>query len=209
MKQIFLSKYYNILLEDIYNRTLKKNGFTPAGVCWNSTKSQYNRFKIIVRLLSNFSFKNLKLADVGCGYGEFLVFLKEENIDLVYEGYDINKSMIEYCKKRFIYRKFFIKNYPINICDLSIMSGTYNYAVTENINSWENYIIYNLKQCYKKSKFGIIFNLQFSKNRLIKNSIYYTEISFMLNLLKYHFIHVDKFYTNVLKNDVFFIIYKN
>ncbi len=209
MKQIFLFKYYNILLQDTYNRTLKKNGFTPLGVCWNNTTSQYNRFKILVKLLSMFSSKTLKLADIGCGYGEFLVFLKKENLNFLYDGYDINKMMIEFCKKKFDHQNFFINNSPVYGCDFSVMSGTYNYAVTDDIDSWENYIIHNLKKCYEKSNFGIVFNLQFYKNRLIRNNIYYTEISHMFNLLKNHFGYVEKLYTKDLKNDVFFIIYKS
>ena len=64
------------------------------------------------------------------------------------------------------------------------MSGTYNYAVTDDLNLWENYIIQNLIKCYKRSNYGIIFNLQFGKSRFIRNNIYYTQITFMLNLLK-------------------------
>ena len=77
MKQLFLSKYYNFLLEDIYNRALKKNGFTPLGVCWNNSTSQYNRFKVIMKLFGKFPSKRNKLADVGCGYGEFFFFFKK------------------------------------------------------------------------------------------------------------------------------------
>ncbi len=210
MKQIFLFKYYNLLLQDTYNRTLKKNGFTPLGVCWNNKISQYNRFKVLVKLLSNFSSKSLfKLADVGCGYGEFLTFLNKEKKKYIYEGYDINKIMIKYCEKKFKYQNFFLNNYPINGCDISVMSGTYNYAVTDDVVSWENYILHNLIKCFKTSNLGIVFNLQFYKSRVIKNNIYYTEISHMLNLLKHNFNHVEKFNTKELKNDIFFIIYKN
>ena len=209
MKQIFLSKYYNFLLEDIYNRALKKNGFTPLGVCWNNSTSQYNRFKVIIKLLGKFPSKSNKLADVGCGYGEFLVFTKNEKINLIYEGYDINKKMIKFCKTRFKCQNFHVKNYPINVCDISVMSGTYNYAVTDDVNLWESYIMHNLIKCYKRSNYGIIFNLQFGKSRFIRNNIYYTQITFMFNLLKNHFVNVEKFYTKVLKDDIFFVIYKN
>ena len=65
MKKI-LFKYYNFLLQDTYNRTLKHNGFTPCGVCWNSKKSQYIRFDVLTSLLKKFSFNTrLKIADVG------------------------------------------------------------------------------------------------------------------------------------------------
>ena len=210
MKRLILFKYYNLLLTDIYNRTLKKNGFTPLGVCWNSTKSQYNRFQILLKLLGKFSFQHsIKLADVGCGYGEFLVFLRKNRIHYSYEGYDINKKMIEFCKKKFQKDYFYINSQPLNSCDVSVMSGTYNYAVTDDLNLWEEYIINNLLKCFKKSNLGILFNLQFNTHRLIKNNIYYTESSFMMRLLKKHFNYVEKYISAKSKNDIFFIIYKN
>ena len=166
MKKKILFKYYNFLLQDTYNRTLKHNGFTPCGVCWNSKKSQYIRFDVLTSLLKKFSFNTrLKIADVGCGYAELLNYLIQKNIIFEYEGYDINKQMINYCKNKFFNFNFYLNNSPINYCDVCVMSGTYNYAVTDNIESWESYVIHNLSECLKKSRLGIAFNLQFEKKR--------------------------------------------
>ena len=168
MKKKILFKYYNFLLQDTYNRTIKYNGFTPCGVCWNNKKSQYIRFDVLTSLLKKFSFNaRLKIADVGCGYAELLNYLIEKNIIFEYEGYDINRQMINYCKNKFFNFNFYLNNSPINYCDVSIMSGTYNYAVTDNIESWESYVIHNLSECLKKSRLGIAFNLQFEKKRKI------------------------------------------
>ena len=89
------------------------------------------------------------------------------------------------------------------------MSGTYNYAVTDNIESWENYIIYNLSECLKKSNLGIAFNLQFEKKRNIRNNIYYTNVQHMFSLLKRNFIKIAKYYTYKSSKDIYFLIYKN
>ncbi len=210
MKKIILYKYYNILLQETYNNSLKIHGFTPEGVYWNDKNSQYKRFSIITFLLNRFSkYKNLKIADIGCGYAELLNYFILKNMKFEYEGYDINKKMIEYCKEKFKNKNFYLKSYPISQCDVSVMSGTYNYAVTEDIKSWESYVLDNLKDCYEKSKLGIIFNLQFEKKKAIRNYIYYTEIDFMLNLLKKNFKRIDKFYTFNSRKDIHFVIYKN
>ena len=210
MKKKILFKYYNFLLQDTYNKTLRNFGFTPCGVCWNNKKSQYVRFDILTSLLNKFSINaRLKIADVGCGYAELLSYFNEKKKNFEYEGYDINKQMINFCKKKFVNFKFYLNNSPINYCDVSIMSGTYNYAVTDNIQSWENYIIYNLSECLKKSKLGIAFNLQFEKKRNIRNNIYYTDVEFMFSLLKRNFIKIEKFYTNASLKDIYFLIYKN
>ena len=210
MKKKIIFKYYNFLLQDTYNRTLKNNGFTPGGVCWNNKKSQYIRFDVLTSLLNKFSLNSrLKIADVGCGYAELLNYFNDKKKNFEYEGYDINKKMIDYCKKNFFNSKFYLNNFPINNCDVSVMSGTYNYAVTDNIESWENYIVYNLSECLKKSYLGIAFNLQFEKKRNIRNNIYYTNVGFMYNLLKRNFIKIEKYYTNASSKDIYFLIYKN
>ena len=81
MKKKILFKYYNFLLQDTYNRTIKHNGFTPCGVCWNSKKSQYIRFEVLTFLLKKFSCNTrLKIADVGCGCAELLNYFSEKNL---------------------------------------------------------------------------------------------------------------------------------
>ncbi len=210
MKKVFLYKYYNYLLRTTYNRTIKHSGFTPCGVCWNSQKSQYIRFDILTYLVKRFSlYNNIKIADVGCGYGELLNYFLKENKFFLYEGYDINEKMIEHCKKKFVNFNFHLNSFPINYCDISIMSGTYNYAVTNDIESWENYLIYNLSQCLKMCRLGIIFNLQFEKKRSIRNNIYYTNVSYMNDLLLKNFEEVEKFFSNKSSKDIYFLIYKN
>ena len=88
------------------------------------------------------------------------------------------------------------------------MSGTYNFAVTEDIDSWEKYIIHNLSQCLRRSNLGIVFNLQFEKKRAIRNNIYYTEIKHILNLLVSNFFKVEKFYSFNSVKDIYLLIYK-
>ena len=70
---------------------------------------------------------------------------------------------------------FFVSDHPLDNSDFSIMNGTYNYAVYNSINKWEEYLIYNLKKCFENSNKGIIFSLQNSTTPKIVNSIYYTS----------------------------------
>lgn len=209
MKKILFYKYYNFLLRDVYNKSLKHNGFTPNGVCWINKKSQYKRFDILTYLLNKLSVnQDLLIADIGCGYGELLNYFLSKGKNFSYEGYDINKQMIDFCNKKFNKFNFFCKSYPINNCDVSVMSGTYNYAVTDDIILWESYLLYNISRCLDKCRLGLVFNLQFEKNRSIRNSIYYTNISYMFDLLRNKFSKIEKFYSVNTAKDIYFIIYR-
>ena len=75
-----------------------------------------------------------KIADLGCGFGDFYEFLRNRNCSYVYKGYDINPKMINYCKRKFKSNLFEVSDEPTEICDFTIISGTYNYAIYNNIN---------------------------------------------------------------------------
>lgn len=205
-----LNFFLNSQIVKTYNRNLNLNGFTPLGLFWNSKKSQYDRFDTLLFLIMKFKFKHqLRISDIGCGYGAFLAYLAEKKINFYYSGYDINKNLIKYCVKNYPNNFFEVSYYPKEPTDITIASGTYNYTATDNVKIWEEYIIFNLKKCMAKSKLGLIFNLQFTKKEsLIKNSIYYTNIDFMLDKLKKEFLKVAKFYSTKNINDIYFIIFK-
>ena len=208
----FYLKCINSLLIRTYRKNVKKYGFTPRGLFWNSRESQENRFKILSKLLLKYSKtidKEIRIADIGCGYGDLNSFLLKNFVKkFSYKGYDINPQFIDYCKtlKKSNENFFFVSDHPLETCDFSIMNGTYNYAINENIHRWEKYLIHNLEKCYKHSKIGIIFNLQHSNSTKIENSIFYTSRSSMEEKLKKIFNVVNSFYFNTTPNDVYYVI---
>jgi len=205
-----LNFFFNSQIVKTYNRNLNLNGFTPLGLFWSSKKSQYDRFDTFLFLIMKFKFKHrLSISDIGCGYGSLLAYFREKKIDFYYSGYDINKSLIKYCIKNYPTNVFKVSYFPTEFTDLTIASGTYNYTVTDNVQIWEEYILFNLKKCMIKSKIGLIFNLQFTRKKsFIKNNIYYTNIDFMFEKLQKEFLKVTKFYSTKNLNDIYFIILK-
>ena len=211
MLKSFLFNYYNSKINKVYTQNINNLGYIPNGVFWNSTNSQFSRFEFLVKLIKQNSEGILSnIADVGCGYGAFLNFLLLNKVKFKkYRGYDINPKLIQFCKRNYPNYLFFINHAPIKKCDFSIMSGTYNFSITENVSRWENYILLNLEDCYKVSERGIIFNLQFSNISMIKNKIYYTNSKEMIKKLKLKFGNVEQFYDTKTKNDVYFLIKKS
>ena len=205
-----LNFFLNSQIVRTYNKNLNLNGFTPLGLFWNSKKSQYNRFDTLLFLIMKFKFNyQLRISDIGCGYGSLLAYFREKKVNFYYLGYDINKNLIKYCIKNYPKNLFKVSYFPTQFTDITIASGTYNYTATDNVKIWEEYIIFNLKKCLAKSKLGLIFNLQFTKREsFIKNNIYYTNIDLMLDKLQKEFLKVTKFYSTKNLNDIYFIIFK-
>ena len=206
-----LFKIINVNLNRVYKKNIDKFGFTASGLFWSSRSSQYKRFKVLLCLIEKFvKKKKPSIADLGCGFGDFLLYLKKYSKNSYeYSGYDINPEMIEYCKKKFSNFFFKVSSIPVEKCDLTLISGTYNYAVIDNVKLWERYLLFNLKQCYNQSYEGVIFNLQFSRKSKIINNIYYTNHDSMNIKLNDNFKRVYSFYDKNTENDMYYVILKN
>ena len=58
----------------------------------------------------------------------------------------------------------------------TVMSGTYNLAMTEDPLEWEEYMFKCLSDCWKLTSDAMIFNLQVSnKQRVSDSNIYFAE----------------------------------
>ena len=62
------------------------------------------------------------------------------------------------------------------------------------------------KKCLKRSKSGIIFNLQQARLPKIVNSIFYANRYLMEEKLKKIFVNVYSYYFRSTPNDVYFVI---
>tara|TARA_E500000178_G_C16971339_1_gene731081 strand:- start:970 stop:1440 length:471 start_codon:yes stop_codon:yes gene_type:complete len=134
----------------------------------------------------------VSIADVGCGYGAMLRFIRENKAysRLIYSGYDINPTLIKACKSdaRLTSRHFHIGDRPVNSVDFSVMSGTYNMAVTSNVDDWEEYFLGCLESCWKYSRRGMVFNLLSSeKSHISDGSLYYANVKRIRGYCKTNF----------------------
>ena len=123
--------------------------------------------------------------------------------------YDINPKMINYCKRKFKSNLFEVSDEPTEICDFTIISGTYNYAIYNNTNLWERYLIYNLKKCFMKSTGGLIFNLQVSSKSKIVNNIYYAGHDSLNKTLKKNFKNFFYYSNQETPNDGYYVLLRN
>ena len=196
-----------------YLRRFERFGPTAKGVFWASTARQEKRFEIILKEIQKISQNHivLEIADIGCGYGSFVHYLKKhvnEN-EFNYEGYDINPEFIEHCRIKFSAAnlKFLIGSRPSSKKDFITISGTYNLATTTDVSLWEQYLFNCLSECWATSKIAMIFNLQTAKEKKISSqNIYYANTSEIIDYCVANFGPTRILRDDQLENDITFTV---
>ena len=201
----------NIIKE--YTKRFKKFGATPQGSFWISKKRQDKRFEIILKEIRKIhkSPDRITLSDIGCGYGalvDYLIWTKEIKA-YSYRGYDISAILIDECNKRFSHSNlsFSLGKKPNALSMFTIMSGTYNLAMTGDALEWEEYIFKCLGECWKLTSHAMIFNLQVSnKQKVSDGNIYFAEPSRVIDRCVSSFGPTRTAKSEDLPNDITFIV---
>jgi SAM-dependent methyltransferase len=81
-----------------YEDKVRRFGFDHRGLGFRSRSSQEKRFEALLALGD---FDGRRLLDVGCGFGDFLQFLRDRGIRPDYTGIDICEPMVSRCRERF------------------------------------------------------------------------------------------------------------
>ena len=79
---------------------------------------------------------------MGCGYGAFLEYLSEKDLEAewICSGYDISIEVIKFCKSKFKSNgSFYRASIPNFETDFIIMSGTFNFFPDNNFLDWKAY----------------------------------------------------------------------
>ena len=138
MRDSFRALRFRRLIRNVYDKRFLKYGCQPHGVFWSDSGRQKSRFKIIENQMSAVVPSGIvKIADIGCGYGSLAGYMRETpNCSrFVYTGYDINPTLIAACQQysHLPSKSFVIGDCPTELVDFSVMSGTYNMAVTKDL----------------------------------------------------------------------------
>ncbi len=198
-------------INELYTKRFLKYGKKPAGVFWKNSFTQNYRFELIYKeILKEHNLEMSIIADIGCGYGKLYEFLKSQKSELNFEyiGYDINSVLIEHCEKMYPFKNvnFFKLSCPREFVDFTIMSGTFNLCVLENLHSWEKYIIESLEEIWKKTKKIMLFNLLISNKRMILNKLYFSEKDWIRQICEKKFGKTRIIQDTLLPKDILVVI---
>ena len=203
--------YLEYKINNTYTNRLMKYGNTPQGLFWKNSFTQIHRFELIITALNKYhNLKKFIICDIGCGYGKFLEFLRNKlnKSNFVYQGCDLNNRLINHCARNYSDEncKFYKKSLPRGIVDFSVMSGTFNLSVTNDINIWEKYILKNLTSIWKQTNKIMAFNLLNQNERKIKQGLYYTNKNWIKDICEQNFGQTEIIFSSILPDDILVIV---
>jgi len=175
-------------VSDYYSEKIKLHGATSAGVDWNGKESQYVRFDQLSKVIQNDTFS---ILDYGCGYGEYINYLKGTNSKYQYKGFDISEEMIKsaIALNGNDQSCFFSKESELKSYDYTVASGIFNVRNEVNDKEWLAYILDELSLLNKLSNKGFSFNAltKYSDKEYLKDYLYYADPLFLFDYCKQHF----------------------
>jgi SAM-dependent methyltransferase len=143
-----------------YASKLATYGATPHGVDWNGQDSHDKRHRQFLRLLDGAT--DATILDLGCGYGDFLRFLRGEGYRGLFIGYDVATSMIAEAAR--IHgqgpdRRWRVGATPIERTDFAIASGIFNVKGDVPIETWGRHIHETIDLLSRIGRRGFAFNV--------------------------------------------------
>lgn len=164
-----MEKYLNrdLIINNFYNEFIAATVSTAdndpnkyACMCgWTNKYNQYKRFEILLGIGVK---EKDSLLDIGCGAGELVQYLQNNDLKINYTGVDINPIYLRIAYNRFTKDKFLLSNgwdLDSDMFDWAIASGIFTLEANITFIQW--YIGYVMEKLVKK---GFAFNLLMNNN---------------------------------------------
>ncbi len=143
-----------------YAAALARHGATARGVDWKDADGQRLRHRQFLRLLGDDP--DASVLDLGCGYGDFLPFLRASGHRGPYIGWDIAPAMIEAARAAHgegADRAFHVGAAPDAPADYAIGSGILNVIRGACASAWSRHVDATVAALARASRKGFAFNM--------------------------------------------------
>lgn len=145
---------------DYYAAKLATHGPTARGVDWNGAESQTQRHQQFLRLLG--TDRDASVLDLGCGYGDFLRFVRDHGFTGTYIGYDVAPDMIEAARRlhgEAPDRLWRVGSTPRESADYAIASGILNVKRDISLAEWTDHVHATIDLLAQAGRRGFAFNV--------------------------------------------------
>lgn len=143
-----------------YTARLAEHGPTPRGVDWNGTESQRLRHAQFLRLFAHEP--QASLLDLGCGYGDFLGFLREGGHTGHYAGWDVAAAMVEAARAQHgegPAHSFHVGDGAGASAEYAVASGILNVKGDQPEAAWAGHVKLMIEQLARMGRRGFGFNV--------------------------------------------------
>ena len=170
---------------DRYMKRYEMHGVSSFSLGWGGESYQNIRYQTVCE---SFDLEGKSILDFGCGFGDFLYFLKRKKINCNYLGIDVNQKFIKKAKKLHPNNQFEVYDISKPIpkhwkSDVVIMLGVLNYKQTK-INN-KKYTNWMLNLTYKLARNALICDFLssvFEKNYVVEDWVNYYKPQDILKL---------------------------
>jgi SAM-dependent methyltransferase len=142
-----------------YSSKLAQHGATPQGVDWNGQSSHELRHRQFLRLLDD---ADASVLDLGCGFGDFLRFLRAHGHRGPFTGYDVAPNMIAEAVRLHgegADRQWRVGAKPVETADFAVASGIFNVKGDVPAETWARYVHDTIDVLARAGRRGFAFNV--------------------------------------------------
>lgn len=133
-------------------------------VGWRDECAQHSRFEQLLRAVRHPHDAGFEVADVGCGLGDLLPFLRSKGFtSFSYSGYDILPAMVAQARAshgdpQAAFHQIDAVSDILN-ADYCFASGTFNARLGHSDHAWWDYVSACIRDMAGKASFAVAFNM--------------------------------------------------
>jgi SAM-dependent methyltransferase len=143
-----------------FEAKLAAHGMSAKGVDWNGEAGQRLRHSQFLRLVA--PDPDASVLDFGCGYGDFLPFLRAHGHRGRYIGLDITPAMVRAARDLHgegSDRVFHLAAIPPEPIDYAVASGVFNVIRGADSTTWARHVEVTIAKLARSARRGFGFNL--------------------------------------------------
>jgi len=185
---------------------VEKHGYSPKSLAYSGEKSQKIKFNIVTEVGIE---DNCSVLDVGCGFGDYFNYLKQQGIKNVkYCGIDISNKIVDFAKEK----NSLANVIQGNVLDLSD-DEKYDYVISLGFNcvktgtNWET-LTQVLDKMWKLSKKGIAYNAVSTFSETSPRKIYFVSPAKVIDYIMTNLTYKVVFRHDYMPHDFTIFAYK-